>query len=416
MRTPTRIPSLPPNPYEELASLADPEPEPTPPDTPPGAPPLTVHIAPAHVVADEPWSPPDHRRPRKRSRRTRRTRRSPARRPRLLVPRLLAAALGATALLLLADRCAAMYAEKKAQQALRQQLHLAADPQVDIRGFPFLTQVLAKRLHRVDVTVPDVDADRVSLAKVRASARDVRITGSVPAGVRGATVGQLKGDVLLSFADMNRELGSSQIKFSDLGDDAVAARGRVGIAGQQVLLRARAHLRRDGDRAVSTEVDSMSLDLPHLATYRPEGKDKSLVLHREAAERISRDAGRAKALLAVPAIAARLGVTEEEAAAALHSEQRLRGIVGSPRFVDRLTRANLVDVVVAHPWILERLGVDPAVVAGLAHVRPPELADRLTLSFRLPPQAKDLHLRGVVVERDGIRADLSATGLSVGGP
>ena len=64
------------------------------------------------------------------------------------------------AFLILADRCAAMYAEKKAQQAIQNDLQLAAAPQVDIHGFPFLTQVLDKHLERVDVTVPHVPADR----------------------------------------------------------------------------------------------------------------------------------------------------------------------------------------------------------------------------------------------------------------
>ncbi|MFD0383608.1 DUF2993 domain-containing protein [Streptomyces stramineus] len=118
------------------------------------------------------------------------------------------------AFLVLADRCAVLYAEKKAEQRLQEDLHLEAAPQVDIHGFPFLTQVAAKHLQRVDVTVPHVDAGRVTLAKVQAGARDIRIDGDLPASVRGAVVGRLDGDVLLKFADMNRELGASQVRFS----------------------------------------------------------------------------------------------------------------------------------------------------------------------------------------------------------
>ncbi|MBZ6473695.1 DUF2993 domain-containing protein [Streptomyces griseocarneus] len=308
-----------------------------------------------------------------------------------------------------------MYAEKKAQQKLQQALHLEAQPQVDIRGFPFLTQVLTKHLRQVDVTVPDVAADRVSLAKVRASARDIRLTGSLPAGIRGAVVGQLEGNVLLAFDDMNRELGASQVRFSDLGDNAIGAKGRLSVAGQELVLRARARLRRDGDRAVSTAVDDMSLDLPRVATYRPgPGEGRTLTLHPEAAERISRDAARVKALLSVPAIAARLGVTDEDVALALRSEERLHELTGAPRFVEQLTKINLVDVVVDHPWLLERLGIDPHLVTALTRLQPPALADRLALSFRLPPQAEDLHLRAVTVQRDGIRVELTAAGLPVG--
>ncbi|MEU7135430.1 DUF2993 domain-containing protein [Streptomyces sp. NPDC046261] len=425
MRTPTRI-SRPANPYEELAALADPDPlhagqaydE-------PAEPPLLA------TGDDEPWSPPDHRRHRRaRGRRQRgRGRRrppSPLRTYRRAAKWLFVLVAGA-AFLVLADRCAVMYAEKKAQQQLQQALHLAAEPQVDIHGFPFLTQVLAKRLQEVDVTVLDVAADRVSLAKVRASARDIRLTGSLPTGVKGAVVGDLGGSVLLSFEDMSRELGASQIRFSDRGGNAISADGRLSLAGQELRLRAQAQLRRDGDRAVSTRIDGVSVDIPRVATYRPgpgagtgddsgagSGAGRSLTLHREAADRISRDAAHVKELLSVPAVAARLGVSEEDLATALRSEERLREITGAPRFVEELTRINLVDVVLEHPWLLEKLGLDPKLLTALTQLQPPALTDRLSLSFRLPPQARDLHLSEVTVQRDGIRVELSATDLAVG--
>ncbi|WP_338931879.1 DUF2993 domain-containing protein [Streptomyces netropsis] len=438
MRTPTRIPPRPPNPYDELASLADPEetleeiPVVVPHDTaaettdgmygdtsadPAEDDPLGLGLRydppdeePGGETGEEDaWSPPDHRRA-KRSRSRRRRRRLSA------VPRatkLLFAVVACAAFLVLADRCAVMYAEKKAQQTLQRQLHLEAAPQVDIHGFPFLTQVFAKRLSRVDVTVPDVAADRVSLAKVRASARDVRLTGNLPSDVRGAVIGNLDGEVLLAFDDLNRELGASQVRFSDHGDNSIRAVGKLTVAGEELRVRAQARLRRDGDRGISTDIDGMSVDIPRVATYRP-GKDKGLVLHRETAERISRDAARAKALLSVPAVAERLGVSKQAVAIALRDEDRLREITGAPRFVERLMRVNLVDVVVDHPWLLKRIGIDPKLVTALMGLRPPELSDRLSLSFQLPKQARDLHLRHVTVERDGIRADLTGAELPVG--
>ncbi|MEU1308967.1 DUF2993 domain-containing protein [Streptomyces cinnamoneus] len=426
MRTPTRIHPRPPNPYDELASLADPEPGPYGPE--PDEPPLISGDSDGAVTDEDapPWAPPNHRRPRRPRRpgrpgrrqrqRTRRRPPSPLRTYRRAATWLFFL-LSAAAFLVLADRCAVMYAEKKAQHKLQQALHLEAEPQVDIHGFPFLTQVLTKRLQQVDVTVPDVAADRVSLAKVRASARDVRLDGSLTDGIRGAVVGDLDGNVLLSFEDMRRELGASQIRFSGLGGNAVSAEGRLPVAGQELQLRAQARLRRDGDRALSTEVDDVSLDIPRVATYRPGDAHtgRSLTLHPEAAGRISRDAERAKALFSVPAVAARLGVDADDLDAALRSEDRLRELTGSPRFVEALTRVNLVDVVAEHPWLLQRLGIDPAVLTALTRLQPPDLTDRLALSFRLPPQAEDLHLREVTVQRDGIRVELTAADLALPG-
>ncbi|WP_078870985.1 DUF2993 domain-containing protein [Streptomyces caatingaensis] len=452
--------SRPRNPYEELASLADPDPHAAadaPPDTGSGtvpgsgtapgtadetgaavtqeipAPPIpeTPEDIPEDLLApgttvlplgpgrpapddDTPWSPPDHRRPRNRRRagRGRRRRRNPfAGLPR--AAKLLCALSVCAGFLVLADRCAAMYAEKKARQALQEQLHLAAAPQVDIHGFPFLTQVLDKRLERVDVTVPHVAADRVSLAKVHASARDIRLKGDLPSAVSGAVVGGLDGEITLSFADMKRELAASEVTFSRRDGTTVGADGTVTVAGQQLRVRARARLRLVGDRGLATDVEGISLDVPRVAAYRS-GKGRGLTLHRETAERIARDAARVKALLSVPAVVKRLGVPESVVETALRDEEKLHELVGTPRFVERLTRVNLVDAVVEHPALLSRIGVDPKLITGLMHVRPPELAEPLSFSFTLPDEARELHLRDVRVEEDGIVATVSGTELAVG--
>ncbi|WP_449477373.1 LmeA family phospholipid-binding protein [Streptomyces abikoensis] len=419
------MPSRPHNPYEELAELADPDPrtEPLPllpvrlthPEAEPGTEPEpgleTEPGIPSDTDADDdPWSPPDHRRA-KRRRRRRRSRSPFAAVPRAL--KLLIAALLCGGILVLADRCAQMYAEKKAQQKLQQELHLAAAPQVDIHGFPFLTQVLEKRLQRVDVTVPHVAAERVSLAEVRASARDIRLTGSLPNAVRGAVVGDLDGEVRLSFDDMNRELAASQVRFSRRDDHAIGADGKLTIAGQELRVRAQARLQLSGRQSLSTNVDDMSLDLPGIATYRP-GKGRGLTLHHETAERISRDAARAKALLSVPALAERLGVSRADVATALRSEEELHRLTGAPRFVEALTRVNLVDAAVDHPWLLKKLGIDPHLITALTSMRLPEFTDRLAYSFSLPKEARNLRLRDVRVEKDGIRASLEGVELPVG--
>ncbi|WFB08761.1 DUF2993 domain-containing protein [Streptomyces sp. LX-29] len=413
MRSPTRIPSSPSyafdseqrprNPYDELAELADPYD----PDDP-----LGLGLK-ADDEEDDSWSPPDHRRVRRRRRRRPfRTIRAALRALPLLLKVTIGLAVG-TLVLVLADRCAAMYAERQAAQRVQQQLGLATAPEVTIRGFPFLTQVLDQRLEQVDIAVPDVAANRVSLATVRASARDIRLTGSLPDAIDGAVVGSLKGEVLLSFDDLNRELGASQVRFSELGHDRVRASGKLPVAGQEFQLRAEARIRREGTRGISTDVSGVRLDLPGVATYRPD-RPAGLFLHRPAAERIGRDATKAKAMLSVPALARRLGVPDGAAREAQHSDARLHEITGSPRFVKRLTGVNLVDTLADHPWLLRRLGIDPDVATALTRLRPPELSKQLALSFRLPEQADELWLRHVTVERDGIRAELGGRHLDFG--
>ncbi|QNJ41719.1 LmeA family phospholipid-binding protein [Streptomyces buecherae] len=353
---------------------------------------------------DEPWSPPNHRR-------AKRGRGRFAAVP--LTAKLLIGVVVCALVLTLADRCAVLYAEREAAERLRADLDLAAAPEVEIHGFPFLTQVARQRVDRVDVTVPDVPAGRVSLARVHATAEDIELSGDSPAAIDGALIGALRGDVLLSFDDLGRELGASQVRYRKLDDNAVRADGTVPVAGQMLRVRADARLQRDGGRGVSTQISNMLLDIPEVASYRP-GPDAGLRLHREAAERIVRDAAKARALLSVPAIADRIGVPQRRVDQALRSDARLTELVGAPRFVQLLMGVNLVDVVRDHPWLLEKLGLDPKLLTALTALRLPELSERLALSFQLPEQARDVRLRDVVVRADGIHAQLTGNGLPFG--
>ncbi|MFE7776349.1 DUF2993 domain-containing protein [Streptomyces sp. NPDC057445] len=393
------------NPYDELAQLADPEPD-------YGAEAADdddgfsgferLGIRSDDDEADD-WTPPRHR--------------GKSRLAALPVAlKFTVAAIVTATFFVTGDRLAVAYAETKAEDRIQQSLDLAARPQVDIQGFPFLTQVLDRRIDRADVTVPDVAADKVSLAEVHATATDVRIVGDLPTAIQGAVINRMDGDVLLSFDDLSRELGASHVRFANAGRGSIRIAGSLPVAGRTVTLRAQAHLRRDGDRAVSTTVEAMRLDVPGLFTYRP-GKDPAhsgLRLHPQAVRRISQEAAHAKALLALPAVVERLGIPRAQIDRALKSEKRLSRLTGSPRFVEQLMKVNLVDLVIDHPWLLEKAGIDPNLIGTLLKLRPPELSERLSLSFELPRTTGDVRLRDIVVERSGIRADLTGTGLTFG--
>ncbi|WP_447038822.1 LmeA family phospholipid-binding protein [Streptomyces sp. DSM 118878] len=404
-----RLPAAPyTNPYEELAALA-PNPldeflredkasqGPDGPDGPDGE--------------DDSWEPPNHRR-RRRSRRRNRFAGLP------LAAKALVALVVAAAFLALGDRWALLYAEHEAADKLKDQMNLSAAPEVDIEGFPFLTQVLDKRLDRVKVTVPDVAADRVSLAKVSATATDVRIDGDGPTSVKGARIGAMNGEVLLSFEDLNRELGASQVTFTGKGRDQVLARGTLPVAGHDLKVRADARIQRNGDRGISTDIGGMSLQLGDLATYRPGTREKEgLHLSKKSADRVAEETSKARALLSVPAIVERLGVPDAVVREALKSDTKLNELTGSARFADDVMSLNLIDVAMGHPWLLKKLGLDPALLKGLSGLTRPVLADRLTLAFQLPkpPGAGTVTLQDVTVEKEGIRVRLTGSGLGIGG-
>ncbi|MEE1760223.1 LmeA family phospholipid-binding protein [Streptomyces sp. SP18BB07] len=354
------------------------------------------------------WSPPVHRRGGRR------------RRGRFAgLPLAVKAVVGLVVLAAfagLADRWAVLYAEHRAADALEDRLDLAAAPEVEIGGFPFLTQLADKRLDSVRLTVPDVAADRVSLAKVSATAHDVRLDADGLTSVRGAHIPRLDGDVLLSFADLNRELGASQVTFTGEGRDRVRARGTLPVAGRDLRLRAEATIQRQGERGIATEIGGMRLDIGDLATYRPGTRaSDGLHLTPKAAADLARETRRAKALLSVPAIVRRLGMSDATAREALSDEGALTELTGSPRFARQAQGLNLVDLALDNPAVLRSLGLDPDLLDALSRLTRPVLADRLALSFELPePERGNVRLRDVRVEEDGIRVRLTGSQLAFG--
>ncbi|MGV4983198.1 LmeA family phospholipid-binding protein [Streptomyces sp. NRAIS4] len=357
--------------------------------------------------AEEPWEPPNHRRG---SRRRNRATGLPT------LVRLLAWVLTLACLVTLADRWALLYAEHKTSEELKHKLHLAAAPEVHIGGFPFLTQLASQRLDSVSVTVPDIPAQRVTLTQVTATASDIRIDGDGPTTVRGALVRHVRGQVLLSFADMNRELGASQVAFTAQGPGRVQARGALHIAGRDLDVQAAAHIRRVGDRGIATSVDGIRLDIDDLATYRPgTGPTEGLHLTRASAQRLTREAEKIRSLLTVPEIVHRLGVPDSAVRAALHDEDRLHQLTGAPRFLHDLTSINLLDTALAHPRLLKQLGLDLSLLTALTKLTRPQIADHFSFAVQLPkPPGGSLHLQRVTVGKDGIRAVVSGTGLLLG--
>ncbi|MGD6753480.1 DUF2993 domain-containing protein [Streptomyces sp. BH105] len=357
------------------------------------------------------WSPPDHRRAGRRRRRSRLAGLS-------FALKGLIAVVVLCGFLAMADRWAVLYAENKAAEQIKKQMKLTAAPEVEIGGFPFLTQLADRRIGEMKVTVPDVAADRVTLAKVSATAHNVRIKGSGLTDISGAYADQMNGQVLLSFADMNRELGASQVTFSGHGRNKVLARGTLPVAGHDVKVRADANIQRLGASGISTDIDNMSLAIGDLATYRPGTRaNEGLHLTRQSVDKLTQQVDKARRLLAVPAVVKRLGVPDSAVRQALNSDAKLRELTGTPRFVKQLMGTNLIDIALAHPEILKRIGLDPALLDGLTRLTRPELADRLSLAFRVPQLPGDsgyVRLQDVTVEKEGIRVDLSGGGLSVG--
>ncbi|WP_342364950.1 hypothetical protein [Streptomyces sviceus] len=102
-------------------------------------------------------------------------------------------------------------------------------------------------------------------------------------------------------------------------------------------------------------------------------------------------------------------------ARAQRSDTALSRLTGRPEFVRQAMRLNLLDVALAHPGLLDRLGLDPAPLDALSHLTRPVLSDRFSPGFRLSePPSGALRLRDVRAVQDGIRVRVEGSRLAVG--
>lgn len=204
--------------------------------------------------------------------------------------------------------------------------------------------------------------------------------------------------------------------FTGDGRDRVRARGTLPVAGHDLRLRAEATIQRQGERGIATEIGGMRLDIGDLATYRPGTRaSEGLHLTPKASADLARETRKAKALLSVPAIVRRLGMSRPAVREALNDDGKLAELTGSPRFTRQAQGLNLIDLALDNPEVLRGLGLDPALLDALSRLTRPVLAERLSLSFELPePEHGDVRLRDVRVEEDGVRVRLTGSGLAVG--
>jgi hypothetical protein len=102
------------------------------------------------------------------------------------------------ALLVAADRIAVSYAQNAIATKIQQQASLSAKPSVTIEGFPFLTQVAARDLNKVDISTSDVREGTLNISRVSATATGVHVNSSL----NQVTIDQISGSALITFADI----------------------------------------------------------------------------------------------------------------------------------------------------------------------------------------------------------------------
>jgi hypothetical protein len=153
----------------------------------------------------------------------------PRRRPKRWPWVLLGVVVVLIGLLVAADRFALAYAEDRAATSLQESQSLSSKPDVDVAGFPFLTQFAASKYDKVTITADDVEVGTsrsLSIDKVAVQLHDVTTTRNLSV-IRAKTA---QADARIAYAELSRTLG---VPVRAGSNGRLVAEPSVTIAGQR---------------------------------------------------------------------------------------------------------------------------------------------------------------------------------------
>ena len=124
-------------------------------------------------------------------------------------------------LLVIGDRVAVAIAESQIASQIKQ-ADSAINPSVNIKGFPFLTQVISRNLQEIDISAKDIPAGSsgVTISNVSAQAKGVHINSSF----NGGKVDSILGTAFVSFSSVG---GALSAQTGGLADLKLSAAGRT---------------------------------------------------------------------------------------------------------------------------------------------------------------------------------------------
>ncbi len=105
--------------------------------------------------------------------------------------------------LVIGDRVARAIAENEIANQIKS-ADSQISPSVNIPGFPFLTQIIARNIHEIDISASNVPAGPITITSVSAVAKGVHINGSF----NGGKVNSITGTVFVGFSSLSSALSS----------------------------------------------------------------------------------------------------------------------------------------------------------------------------------------------------------------
>jgi len=161
------------------------------------------------------------------------------------------------ALLVGADFAARAFAENKAASEIQQQ-GFPKKPNVDIEGFPFLTQVASKDFKDIQISSSNVTEGPLDIASIDATLKNVHINGAFS----GGTIDSLNGTATITFTALANamtsqagplgQLANSALTLSAAGPNEVKAALNVLVLSGTAVWR----VTRTGDNAINIQLVS----------------------------------------------------------------------------------------------------------------------------------------------------------------
>jgi hypothetical protein len=173
-------------------------------------------------------------------------------------------------LLVLADRVAVGFAEEKVATQIAEKGALKGTPQVDIPGFPFLTQAVAGSYDevRISLTAAELGQPEGTRADVVLHGVQVPLSAALSGSVSEVPVDRIDGTATLSYALLSAQLGSDTTLTRE--GNGLRVTRTVEILGQRLPLTAAGKVTIDGSDLVVDvqEAAGAGVDVPDFILSR----------------------------------------------------------------------------------------------------------------------------------------------------
>ncbi|WP_149181324.1 DUF2993 domain-containing protein [Streptomyces sp. TRM49041] len=131
------------------------------------------------------------------------------------------------------DRLAVSAAESEAAERIQANQGLSGSPDVSIKGFPFLTQVLDKELDQVDVAMTGVEATaggrKVRVGELSAELRDVRLENNYSRAVAATATGTAR----IAYEELQKA-SENDVTLAYGGEGKIKVTGSVEVLGRKI--------------------------------------------------------------------------------------------------------------------------------------------------------------------------------------